>query len=361
MTDDNAEEPRKKRAESVHTAHSTGAHHDDVKEGEGDFDHLDAHFAGKGDHAGNAQRSGVIPHHAEPLSAVNDFHELAARKWINNVIIVCATIVVLSFFRVNLAVSVVFIGLGVYSTRREVENLKRDFAWDWERQKAKKAVDSAEWQGESVEWLNEIIKDVWPILDPNLFVAGVDLLEDALKALSPKAVRTVRIPSIEQGTNPIRLLNIKALPDDTNITQTSGKENKVYDFTADPHASERLRSLSWGMTEHDEPGRWKNVEVEFAYRRLPPPADRAVNTHFLLYLGIGVKKVAKIEIPVWVELSGLHGKIRLRLQLVSEPPFGLFSTFAASNKRLQAEAKLQSRICGSPFRRCRPWKSSPSR
>lgn len=142
-----------------------------------------------------------------------------------------------------------------------------------------------------------------------------------MKALSPKAVRTVRIPSLEQGTNSIRLLNIKALPDDMNITENAGPKNKVYDFTNDPQASDRLRSLSWGMTETDEPGRWKNFEVEFAYRRLPPPADRSANTHFLLYLGVGVKKVAKFEIPVWVELSGLHGKIRLRMQLVPEPPF----------------------------------------
>lgn len=78
------------------------------------------------------------------------------------------------------------------------------------------------------------------------------------------------------------------------------------------------------MSEHDEPGRWKNFEVEFAYRRLPPPADRSVNAHFLVYLGIGVKKVAKFELPVWCELSGLHGKIRLRMQLVPEPPFSAY-------------------------------------
>jgi Ca2+-dependent lipid-binding protein len=41
---------------------------------------------------------------------------------------------------------------------------------------------------ESVEWLNAIVKSVWPILDPDLFEAGVDLMEDALKAASPAIV-----------------------------------------------------------------------------------------------------------------------------------------------------------------------------
>lgn len=176
MSEDSAAPPkRKKRADSVHTAHSTGTHaHDDIREGEGPFEHLDKHFADDAASSTTGSRLRAV-HPDEPLTAVNEFHEIAARKWINNVIIVCATIVVLSFFKVNLAVSVVFIGLGVYSTRREVENLKRDFAWDFERQKAKRALESEDFDGESVEWLNQAIREVWPILDPNLFVAGVDL------------------------------------------------------------------------------------------------------------------------------------------------------------------------------------------
>lgn len=167
---------RKSRAESVHTAHSTGTHaHDDVREGEGPFEHLDKKLQ-QDDKASIATSSRIrAVHPNEPLTAVNEFHELAAAKWINNVIVVCAIAVALSFFKVNVAVSVVFIALGVYKTRREVEALKRDFSYDFERQKAKKAIEDEEFDGETVEWLNQAIKEVWPILDPNLFVAGVDL------------------------------------------------------------------------------------------------------------------------------------------------------------------------------------------
>lgn len=41
---------------------------------------------------------------------------------------------------------------------------------------------------ESVDWLNDIIGAVWPILDAEIFVAGVDLLEDSLKELAPSIV-----------------------------------------------------------------------------------------------------------------------------------------------------------------------------
>lgn len=41
----------------------------------------------------------------------------------------------------------------------------------------------------------------------------------------------------------------------------------------------------------------------------------------VIHLGFGVKKLLSFKVPVWVELRGLHGKIRLRLEMISEPPF----------------------------------------
>lgn len=81
-------------------------------------------------------------------------------------------------------------GLGIYVTRRAVGNLKRDFQWDTERKRGVRKVSfefvemmegelmKRDWQPhlpESVEWLNKVVRTVWPILDPELFVAGVDL------------------------------------------------------------------------------------------------------------------------------------------------------------------------------------------
>lgn len=43
--------------------------------------------------------------------------------------------------------------------------------------------------------------------------------------------------------------------------------------------------------------------------------------HLLLYLSIGLQKIAAVEIPVWCEVLGIEGKMRLRLQLVPNAPF----------------------------------------
>jgi Ca2+-dependent lipid-binding protein len=161
------------------------------------------------------------------------------------------------------------------------------------------------------------------MVSPDLFVAGVDLLEDALKSLSPAVVHSVKVSSLHQGTNPLRLLGIRYLPSDTDITLP-------------PHAKSThsvptgLPSLS-SHREGEEPGSYVNLEAEFSYRRLPPSSallppsshqTASSSPGFLLLLGIGlVKKIVKFDIPVSVSLIGLHGTCRLRLQVIADPPF----------------------------------------
>lgn len=161
------------------------------------------------------------------------------------------------------------------------------------------------------------------MVSPDLFVAGVDLLEDALKSLSPAVVHSVKVSSLHQGTNPLRLLGIRYLPSDTDITLPPN--------TVRTESTPHPPSLSLHQGEED-PGSYVNLEAEFSYRRLPPssslllPASSRQNASsspgFLLLLGIGlVKKFVKFDIPVSVSLIGLHGTCRLRLQIISDPPF----------------------------------------
>ncbi|BGP35674.1 hypothetical protein JCM10296v2_007526 [Rhodotorula toruloides] len=65
---------------------------------------------------------------------------------------------------------------------------------------------------ESAEWINAVLDKLWPIVDRGLFVAGIDLMEDAMKALTPPVVRSVRVTSFEQGTHPVRVLGFRILP-----------------------------------------------------------------------------------------------------------------------------------------------------
>lgn len=81
----------------------------------------------------------------------------------------------------------------------------------------------------------------------------------------------------------MRLLGFKYLPDDFDITSTEGVR-----------AGAGVREGE----EEDGEGRYVNLEVEFAYRRLPPPANKAQNAHFLIYLGLGVVSLSILEIRV---------------------------------------------------------------
>ncbi|GAA5859255.1 hypothetical protein JCM8547_008941 [Rhodosporidiobolus lusitaniae] len=65
---------------------------------------------------------------------------------------------------------------------------------------------------ESAEWMNGIMKALWPIVDRQLMVGLVDLVEDAIKEESPGVVRSVRITDLSPGTHPIRLLGLRVLP-----------------------------------------------------------------------------------------------------------------------------------------------------
>lgn len=49
---------------------------------------------------------------------------------------------------------------------------------------------------ESAEWINAVLDKLWPIVDRGLFVAGIDLMEDAMKALTPPVVVSTRRPLI---------------------------------------------------------------------------------------------------------------------------------------------------------------------
>lgn len=241
-------------------------------------------------------------------------------------------------------------GVGILTIRREVESIRADFAFDVERKRGLQVLAPKQRVSESVEWLNSYISALWPVLDPTLFAAGNDLLEDALKSLSPKVVRSVRIEGVSQGNNPLRLLGIRHLPESVDITARSPTLGSNPTFPP----STPLNTLS-SPHENEEGGTYVNFEVEFSYRRRPPTAAhqplhaKPQVPHFLLMLGLGVKHLVKFEVPVWVELAGLHGKVRLRLQVIPEPPFVrhvCFSFPSLPAVELVARVRLSS-----PFRR----------
>ncbi|KAH8119808.1 hypothetical protein DFH11DRAFT_1837886 [Phellopilus nigrolimitatus] len=156
---------------------------------------------------------------------------------------------------------------------------------------------------ESAEWLNTVLKGIWPIINPDLFNSVVDMLEDIMQASAPKFIHSVRVADIGQGSNAMRVTSIRSLPD-------IGVEEALHD--ADDAVKENL------MREH------VNVEVSFAYRALPSGSKaytKAHNAHILVEFFLGVAGVYEFKLPVWVELKGVFGTARARMELIPDPPF----------------------------------------
>lgn len=113
------------------------------------------------------------------------------------------------------------------------------------------------------------------------------------------------------------------------------------------------------QTAIPDEGDYFQVELKFAYRRRPPPAPKQNNIHVLVHMGIGMKKLGGVEVPVWVEIAGIIGTVRLRVQAISDPPF--LTCVPGLADRGDADARASSSaILKSPFPRCPSSRSLPS-
>ncbi|EPS38137.1 hypothetical protein H072_8155 [Dactylellina haptotyla CBS 200.50] len=166
---------------------------------------------------------------------------------------------------------------------------------------AKEKDISQKQQPETAAWLNNTLSSVWPLVNPDLFVSLSDMLEDVMQASLPRFVKMVRIADLGQGNEPLRILGIRWL-----------REGLADQDTKD------------GMKA--EEGDFVNLEVAMAYKSRP--SDKSVsskvkNAHLLLEFYLA----GAIPFPVWVELKGMIGTCRVRLQTTPDPPFFGVMTF----------------------------------
>ncbi|TVY83722.1 Meiotically up-regulated protein [Lachnellula suecica] len=236
---------------------------------------------------------------------------------------------------------------------KKVEAIWEDEVWDAARVEEQKSNESHERLPESVAWVNSLLASVWPLINPDLFTSIADMLEDVMQASLPKVIRMVSVDDLGQGSEAIRILGIRWLPtgaadqsvdDGGNLKKASDREandrgapgegqeedleTKVKDDD-DPEASKKKeeenkqkeqeqQSIREGMEA--EQGDFVNMELAFAYRARSSGKSiksKAKNGHILLkfYLPGG------IAVPVWVELRGIIGTMRVRMQLTPDPPF----------------------------------------
>ena len=264
-------------------------------------------------------------------------------------------------FAVSLAIWVVIglltmagIAATVIGVRHWMER-RIDGMWDdevWEANRGTEKQRSKAHENESVAWLNSLLASVWPLVNPDLFTSIADTLEDVMQASLPSLVQMVSVDDVGQGSESIRILGVRWLPtgaasrsvgsngklksgDETNKEQNDrtvpgegemdddAKESKDKDGdkeekSGDDREDGAENEVAEGMEA--EEGDFINLEIAFAYRArssMKTFKDRTKDMH--LYVAFYLP--GNLKVPVWVDLRGIVGTVRLRLQLAPDPPF----------------------------------------
>ncbi|POR37489.1 hypothetical protein TPAR_02309 [Tolypocladium paradoxum] len=218
-------------------------------------------------------------------------------------------------------------------TSRSIKNIFQDELWDAQRRQIQAEANKHE--TETTAWLNSLLGSVWPLINPDLFAGLADTLEDVMQASLPRLVRMVSVEDIGQGSEALRILGIRWLPTGAaaqsvtqNGTLTSEErcendahgEKKNGNDTGKHDAKDKSGRQAVARAMEAEEGDFVNMEVAFAYRTRSSSKslkDRTKDMH--LYLAFYLP--GNIKIPVWVDLQGIIGILRLRLQLIPDPPF----------------------------------------
>ncbi|KAJ3523496.1 hypothetical protein NM688_g8720 [Phlebia brevispora] len=181
---------------------------------------------------------------------------------------------------------------------------------------------------ESVEWLNAILKVVWGLINPEMFVPIVDMVEDILQQSLPSFVDAVRIADIGQGTNPARIVSMRALPDRpghpdypreewVGLDKDEQSRRQAQDVdTGEPHDPSK-------QVDTDQTGDYLNYEVSLSYQALPGQRSklRFHNMHLMLEFFVGAWDWFKLPVPFYAVVEGFVATARLRVQFVQNPPF----------------------------------------
>ena len=260
-------------------------------------------------------------------------------------------LVTLLLTKVHWILSILVAACSAHVLWKKLETASRDA--QWEHQIA--AGDAEQSGGETVEWLNKTLATVWPIINSEYFAPFVDLLEDSLMTQVPGIVHSVRVEDMDQGSIPLRVKSFKVLPSDLDSFFKGAVPSSSDD------SDHEGAGASEGLDENSlvDTGDYVNLEVTFAYRGSRPKSGKhktknATNNdsgdsstpigasatsaadaeqldqlgdaptekiHMLIYMSIGLQKIAAVEVPVWVEMIGIEGKMRVRLQMTPVAPF----------------------------------------
>ncbi|KAJ5354307.1 C2 membrane targeting protein [Penicillium brevicompactum] len=209
------------------------------------------------------------------------------------------------------------ISSGVWLWMQEVVRSGREMEWSSEQLRGQMA--TANLLPESVEWMNSFLGVVWGLVNPEMLTPMADTIEDIMQVSAPKIVENVRIAEIDQGNNPLRILSMRALPDE-----------HVQDLKNNIHEDNKKNKDPQEAAAAEEGGSYYNMEASFAYHAKPSSqtaSSKARNMHMQLVFYLGVKGLFGVPFPVFVELIELVGTVRMRFQMMPEAPFMKDVTF----------------------------------
>lgn len=200
---------------------------------------------------------------------------------------------------------------GVFLWMKDLIKQGREMEWSSEAKRGETAVVNL--IPESVEWLNTALGLVWNLINPEMFAAVADTLEDVMQASVPGVIENVKVNDISQGSNPLRVLSLRALPD-SHVQDLKDEIRKRDEQVKDPQE----------LAADEEGGDFYNLEATIAYHSLPSSGDvssKAKNMGMQLIFYLGIRGLFGVPFPIWVELNRLVATARIRISLAPNPPF----------------------------------------
>jgi Ca2+-dependent lipid-binding protein len=208
---------------------------------------------------------------------------------------------------------------GLHLWLRNIQDHANAVNWDAERQRAIAATESL--VPESVEWMNTLVGIIWKLINPEMFSAMADTLEDVMQASVPPAlIHNVKVSSIGLGDESFKILSLRSLPSAEGDSTAKDKANNNEISQEDKDKKKEYRELEG---EDDPDAKYYNLEASFAYHAIPAKGviGKAKNLHLEIIFYLGINGLVGVPLPIFVELNGIIGTVRLRFQLTPNPPF----------------------------------------
>lgn len=167
-------------------------------------------------------------------------------------------------------------------------------------------------------------------MDSNLFSSLGSTLEDVMQASIPSFINAVKVVDLAQGSTPIRITGLKILPD-REVEDLRNHHEQGDTSASDPKAADSSTTGASKERPDEEKGAaYINFELSLVYRAKPVAnrvESKSRNAHLLINFFVGLKKWVSFPLPVWVEIKGFVGTVRLRIQITPDPPFVKDVTF----------------------------------